>query len=657
VRTLLRHLRLVSVALVVSCGGGGGGAGSGSAGGGGGGGSTSALPPKVLQSPSSLAVSAGQTAQFSVTASGTGTLTYQWRRAGTPIAGATQPVYTTAPVGTLDDGSSFDVVVGDANGSTASGAAVLSVHAPVGGADVLSWHNDAFRTGANLAETALTPQNVNATSFGLRVFLGTDGSVDAQPLYAAQVQTSSGTKNLLVVATENDTIYAFDADAPAAASPVWQAHLIPANEVPGTYTYGGSAPAVPVGITATPLIDRSRGPSGTIYVVAMSRDLTKSPTAYYQRLHALDLATGAEQTSINAAATASPVAIAASYPGIGDNSNGSQVVFDPAQYKERTAVTMVGGVVYTLWAAQNESLPWTGWIIGYDANSLAQVRVLNITPNGSGGAAWNAGAGPAVDTDGSLFYLAGNGTFDANALDANGFPALRNFGNAFVRIATGGGQLAVADYFESVDGPTESGTDVDFGSGGAMLLPDQVDASGTTRRLAVGAGKDGKIYVVDRAGMGKFSTTANLNYQVVSGAFVGGPNGTMFSSPAWFSGRLYYGAVNDAIKAFPLAAARLPPSASQQTATAYGYPGATPSISANGSSNAIVWAVENSASPNACVLHAYDALDLSRELYNNLQVATRDLMLGADAKFIVPTITAGKVFVGTTLGVAVFGLL
>jgi hypothetical protein len=304
-------------------------------------------------------------------------------------------------------------------------------------------------------------------------------------------------------------------------------------------------------------------------------------------------------------------------------------------------------VLYTAWGSHCDATPYTGWIMAFDEATLATRSVLNVTPNGSGGAFWNAGAGPALDAGGSLFTISANGTFDTT-LTASGFPVRGDFGNGFLKISTSG-SLSVADYFATSDTVAESDADSDFGSGGAMLLPDQVDASGATRHLAVGAGKDANLYVVDRDSMGKFDPAANHAYQILPGVLPGG----VYSSPAYFNGAVYYGSAGAPLQRFALSAARLAPTAASQSRVAFGYPGATPSISANGSGAAIVWAVEN-GSPS--VLHAYDASDLTRELYNSNQNASRD-SLGTGNKFITPTVAAGKVFVGTTSSVAVYGLL
>jgi outer membrane protein assembly factor BamB len=504
----------------------------------------------------------------------------------------------------------------------------------ISGADVLTWHNDLARTGQNLSESMLTPSTVNSTNFGLRALWPVDGRVDAQPLYVGGTTMADGVRhNVLVAATEHDTVYAFDADK---GSSLWKTTLLGAGET--TSDDRGCGQVTPeIGVTSTPVIDRSRGAAGFVYVVAMSKN---GAGQYFQRLHALELRDGTEIRG-------SPVTVKASYPGNGAASVSGLVSFDPAQYKERAALLLLNGALITTWASHCDISPYTGWIISYDAGTLAQLSVLNITPNGSGGSNWASGAGPAVDAAGAIYYLAANGTFDT-LLTSAGRPAQGDYGNAFLRIGAASG-LSVADYFATFDAVAQSNADGDLGSGGAIVLPDMMDASGQRRHLALGAGKDAQIYVVDRDAMGGFDPAQNHNYQTVSGVLAG----SVYSSPAYFNGTLYYGAVGDSIRAFPFASARLPSSAASRTGTIFGYPGATPSVSANAGSAGIVWAVENAGT---AVLHAYDASDLSKELYNSNQAATRD-QFGAGNKFITPTVTAGKVFVGTTDGVAVFGLL
>jgi hypothetical protein len=594
----------------------------------------SAIAPSIIQQPANKTVRVGQTATFTVVASGTAPLTYQWQKNGAIISGATSSSYTTPPTALAESGSRFRVMVSNSVGSVTSNAASLSVTSASVSVDMVTYHNNNARTGANLSETILAGANVNVATFGKVDVFSVDGKVDAQPLYLSQlVIPNKGTHNVLYVATEHDTVYAFNADT---GKVLWNKSMLGAGET--TSEARNCDQIVPeIGVTATPVIDRTRGPHGAIYVVAMS----KNGSTYFQRLHALDAATGVELFG-------GPTEIEASYPGTGDNSSGGNVIFDPKQYKARPGLLLLDGIVYTMWASHCDIQPYTGWVIGFDASTLGQTRVLNLTPNGIEGALWMSGTAPAADNSGNIFLLNGNGTFDT-ALDANGFPSQKNFGNCFLKLSTSG-DLSVADYFTMSNTGEESAADEDLGSGGAIVLPDFRDAGGQVRHLAVGAGKDAHIYVVDRDDMGKFNANGNNVYQDIAGALSAG----VFSMPAYFKDTLYFGPVGQTIKSFPITNAKLSTTPSNHTSNAFRYPGTTPSISANGTANAILWAVENGST---AVLHAYDANDISQELYNSNQAAGSRDHFGAGNKFITPTIVNGKVYVGTSSGVAVFGLL
>jgi len=500
---------------------------------------------------------------------------------------------------------------------------------------VVTYHNDVARTGQNLNETSLTPTTVTAATFGKTRLLATDGKVDAQPLFLSSLQVPGvGGRDVVYVATEHDSVYAFDA---ASGSTLWHVSLLGTGET--TSDARGCSQVTPeIGITSTPVIDRSRGPNGVVYVVAMSKT---AAGAYIQRLHALDAALGTELLG-------GPQTVQATFPGTGAGSSGGIVPFDPKQYEERAGLLEINGQIVTVWTSHCDIDPYTGWIIAYDAGTLARTSVLNVTPNGSRGGMWMAGAGPAADAQGNVYVLDGNGTFDTT-LTAQGFPNKGNFGNAFLKIATAGG-LSVADYFATFDTVSASNADTDLGSGGAMVFPDFVDASGATRHLAVGAGKDTHLYVVDRDAMGKWNASSNQNYQDISGAL----GGSVFSMPAYFKNTLYYGASGAKLKAFAITNARVSATAASSSAVSFTYPGTTPSISASGSTNGIVWAVENKS---PAVLHAYDATNLATELYNSTQAANGRDSFGSGNKFITPTIVNGRVYVGTQTGVAVFGLL
>jgi hypothetical protein len=499
--------------------------------------------------------------------------------------------------------------------------------------DVVTYHYNPSRQGVNLLETTLTPSNVNSTSFGKTGFFSVDGKVDAQPLYVYKLPGTIHVQNTLFVVTEHGSIYNFDADA---GTQTWRVSAIPAGETTSD-DHGCGQISPEIGITDTPVIDRQRGQYGAIYFVAMSKD---SSGHYHQRLHALDLKTGAELFG-------GPTEITATYPGTGDGSQGGQVIFAPGQYAERVGLLELGGTIYIAFTSHCDQRPYTGWVMAYNSQTLAQTSVIDVTPNGNEGAIWMAGAGLAADNQ-ALYFLDGNGTFDTT-LNSQGFPVNGDYGNAFMKISVAG-QLAVADYFTMYNTVQESDGDEDLGSGGAMILPDLMDGGGHVHHLAVGAGKDSNLYVVNRDNMGKFNPDDDSAiYQEIDGVLPGG----VWAMPAYFNNTVYYGSVGSPLKAFGITNAMLSTSATSQTATSFTYPGTTPSVSANGTSNGIVWAIENTS---PAVLHAYDATNLSHELYNSNQAGSRD-QFGAGNKFITPLIVNGKVFVGTQNGVAIFGLL
>jgi hypothetical protein len=503
---------------------------------------------------------------------------------------------------------------------------------------VLTYHNNNLRTGWNSSETSLTLKNVNVNTFGKLFEISADGLVDAQPLYVAGLGIpGKGTHNVLFVASEHDSVFGFDADD---GSTLWQVTVLAAGET--TSDDRGCEQVTPeIGVTSTPVIDLSMGLHGTIYVVAMSKD---SSGNYHQRLHALDITTGAEQFN-------GPMEIAAQYPGTGDNSQGGYVIFDPKQYKERAGLLLLNHIVYTSWASHCDDRPYTGWIISYNGKTLAQESVLNVTPNGSEGAIWASGAGLATDNLGNIYFLDANGTFDTT-LNGNGFPVNGDYGNAIMKLSTKDNRVAVSDYFNMYNTVAESQADEDLGSGGAMVVPNFKDASGTLHELVVGAGKDANIYLANRTNMGKFNPNNNSQiYQEVTGALAG----SVFSAPAFADHKIYYGAVGDSIKAFSFnSQGMLNSTPASATATNFAYPGATPSISGNSAGNMILWATENT---DPIVLHAYNANNLTQELYNSNQAAGGRDHFGDGNKYIAPMIANGKVYVGTTDGVGVLGLL
>jgi outer membrane protein assembly factor BamB len=610
-----------------------------------GGGGSSAAPitnpatvaPAITAQPAAQSVTAGQTATFTVVATGTAPINYQWEKSGAAISGATAASYTTPATSSSDNGAMFAAVVTNNAGSATSSAAKLSVAAAGTGtvtppvSDVLTYKNDPARTAQNLTESVLTPVNVNSTGFGLLRSLAVDGRVDAEPLYVSKLTIAGSAHNVVFAATENGSVYAFDADT---GTMLWHVSMLASGESTSD-THGCSQVTPSIGVTATPVIDRAAGTHGVIYVVAMSKD---SSSAYHQRLHALDVTTGAELFS-------GPKEIAATYPA---TAGGTATTFDPGQYEERAALLLANGLVYTSWTSHCDASPYMGWIIAYDQTSLAQKSIVNVAPNsnGLGPAIWMAGGGPGADATGNVYLLTANGVFETTL--ANGFPNKQDYGNSFLKL--NGQTLAVTDYFTMSNEVTESAKDQDLGSGGEMLLPDLTDTTKTVRHLVLGAGKDGNIYVVDRDAMGKFNSSSNQIWQELDNVVAGG----VFATPAYFNNTVYYGDVGASLKAFGITNAKLSTTPTSQTSNQFAYPGTAPAVSANGTTNGIVWAIEN-ATP--AVLHAYDATNLTRELYNSNQAASGRDGFGAGNKFVTPAIADGKVFVGTPNSVAVFGLL
>jgi hypothetical protein len=594
-----------------------------------------ATGPSITSQPQDQAVTVGESASFSVTATGTAPLLYQWQENGTNISGANASSYSTAATVAGDTGSTFQVVVMNGSGSVTSRQATLTVNAvpPATGAttDITTYKYDVSRSGLNAAESTLTLTNVNSASFGLLHDLPVDGKVDAQPLYLSQLTVSGAKRNVVFIATEHNSVYAYDSDTGAK---LWQTSLLMSGDSPsGNHGCGQITPEI--GVTSTPVIDRSAGAHGTIYLIAMSMD---SASNFHQRLHALDVATGVELLN-------GPAEISASYPVTGTATS----TFNPGQHAERAGLLLAGGTIYTSWTSHCDSPPYSGWVIAFSQSTLARTGVLNVAANSENGpSVWMSGGGPAADAAGNVYLITANGAFDTT-LDANGFPNQGDFGNSFLKILPASSGLTVTDYFSQKDTVAQSNGDQDLGSGGELLLPDMIDVAGTTRHLMVGAGKDSNIYLVDRDSMGKFSASANNIVQTVSGVLPGG----VYATPAYFNGTLYYGDVSGTLKAFGFSAAKIMATPKSQTPTSFVYPGAAPSVSANGTANGIVWAHENAA---LGVLHAYDANNLAHELYNSNQAAAGKDQFGPGNKYITPVVADGKVFVGTTNSVAVFGL-
>ncbi len=506
--------------------------------------------------------------------------------------------------------------------------------------NVLTYHNDNARTGQNLNETLLTPANVNSNTFGRLFLQNVDGQVYAQPLYMANVAiTNQGMHNVVFVATEHDSVYAFDADSNAGsnAAPLWQVSFInPAASVTTVpYTDVACVNLAPeIGVTGTPVIDPA---TGTLYVEAKTKEVSGANTSYVHRLHALDIGSGQEKFG-------GPVVIQPTSPGTGNGTDGAgHISFDGRWQMNRPGLLLVNETVYIAYGSHGDIGPYHGWLLGFDARSLQPNGVLNLTPNGGLGGIWQGGDGPAADANGNIYFITGNGTFDAT----NG-----NYGDSFARVTPGGTNLTVADYFTPYDQQNLADSDLDLGSGGLLLLPDSVGAVNHPHLLA-GAGKGGTIYLLDRDNLGQFNAADNS--QAVQ-TLVGGAVVWSYGTPAYWNNLLYYVGANDHLKAFNFSGGRLNPNP-VSTGMFFAWPGATPSISADGTNNGIVWVLQSNAANlgyGAAILHAFNATNLAQELYDTSQTGGRDYP-GDAVKYTVPTIANGKVYVGGSSSIAVFG--
>jgi hypothetical protein len=439
--------------------------------------------------------------------------------------------------------------------------------------------------------------------------------------------------NLVFVATEHNSVYAWDADG-ASSTPVWSVSFVnPAagvTAIPCGEAASGLGDCTTItpefGITSTPVIDSS---TGTLYVVASTKEVSGGTPSYVYRLHALSVTTGQEKFG-------GPVVIRAT--------SGS-ATFSPIQLLQRPALLLLNGVVYIGFGSHGDSSPWYGWLLGYNASNLQQAMVFNTAPNSGQAAIWQSGCGPAADASGNIYFATGNGAFDANTGGVD-------YGDSIVKLNS---SAKVLDYFTPYNQATLEATDSDVGSSGLVLLPDQ---TGTYAHVLVGAGKQGVIYSVNRDGMGKYNSSANQNIQSLAGLSTSG----LFGSPAYWNGNVYFAAWNDYLRAFQVSNGTV--ALTSHSSVTLAFPGATPSVSSNGTSNGIVWIIQENVlndtvitNPPTAVLRAYDATNLANELYDSTQAAGSRDAAGLALKFAVPTVANGKVYVGNSNQLTVYGLL
>ncbi len=600
--------------------------------------SGSAPAAGVTVAPRTVSLTVGQSQQFTPTDSGDGSA-LTWSVDG--VAGGSAALGTVSASGLYVAPRRVGVhtVTAMSVAGTATGARVYVTTSP----DVLTFHYDLSRTGQNVHETVLSPSTVNKTRFGKLFSYLLDGQAYATPLYVQNLAMggSLGTRNVVFVATEHDSVYAFDADG-RSETPLWKRSFInPAKGVtPVPAADTGEKEDIPneIGITSTPVIDRV---TNTIYVVAKTKEVSGGKKAYVQRLHALDIRTGLDR------AKAPSVVIKASVRGKGRGSTGGRLPFSPLHQNQRMALTLANGVIYLGFGSHGDYPPFHGWLLGYKASTLRQVVVFNVTPNDDGGGIWMSGNGAGVDRSGKIYVTTSNGLYDA----AKGGP---NFRDSILKLSASG---KVLDYFSPKNKATLDAADLDLGVGGTVLLPDQ---AGPHRHLLVVAGKDGNIYLVDRDKMGHFDARVNHVVQEIPKAFTKklGYSGGNFSAPVYFNGRVYFGPVNDNVQAFSLRKGRLSTKPVSRTAASFSSRGTTFSVSAYSATdpNGIFWALQYQGSVKPGMLRAYRANNLRAELWNSNQAGNRD-SLGAWTKFSQPTVANGKVYVSGIDRLTVFGLL
>ena len=516
-----------------------------------------------------------------------------------------------------------------ATGAQSANATVYVTNYP----GTFTFHNDNLRTGVNGNETVLTPTNVNQSQFGKLFSYPIDGWAFASPLYVANVNIpNQGFHNVVYLATEHDSVYAFDADG-LSPNPLWQVSFLGSGVTTMPCTDVGECGDIPVeiGITGTPAIDQA---TGTLYVVAKTKQGSNN---YVQKLHALDIATGAEKFG-------GPVVIQASVPGTGEGSVGGTLTFDPFKENQRAGLLLSNGIVYIAFASHGDQPVWHGWVLGYNATTLQRAMSWCVSPNGYGGGIWQSGSGLATDATGNIYFTTGNGNFNVNTGGVD-------YGDSVVKLSPSG---TVVDYFTPHDQGVMEQQNLELSSAGPVLL---IDQPGATPHRLVTAAKTGTIYVVNRDNMGHFQAgNDNQIIQSLPGVLPhGGQEEGNYSAPAFFNGNIYYGAVRDNLKIFRFSNGVLSSTPVSQTAVTYPNRGASFAVSANGTNNGLLWAVQDNT-PSTGVLRVYDANNVATELYNSQQVASRD-SLGFATKFSIPLVVNGKAFVVSSTQIIGYGLL
>ncbi len=563
----------------------------------------------IAISPVRVALTTGQAQTFTATVTGNAVTTVTWEVDSIP--GGNSSVGTVSATGVYSPPSSAGThtvaarSVADTSATASASVAITDFNG------VFTYHDDLFRDGVNNHEYALNTSTVKSATFGKRFACAIDASAYAQPLWVANVNIGGGTHNVLVAATQHDTVYAFDADA-SPCQTYWSKSLLASGETWVSSTDVSSTDLAPdIGIVGTPVIDPG---TNTIYVVSKS----KNGANFHQRLHALSLIDGSEKFT-------GPQEI---------NFSSGGATFNALTQNQRAGLALVNGVVYIAYASHGDNPTYYGWIVGYSASSLAQVSLFNDDPGSGYGGIWMSGGAPAADSNNNLYVITGNGNFDGST----------QFGDSFLKLSTGS-NMGVLSFFAPSDQASLKSTDQDVGSGGAAMLIDQ--PLGPVPHLLIGGGKEGKLYLLNRDNLGGNNGTDSGAVQT----FVAG--NAIYATPVFWQNTLYVGLAFDHVKAYSFnpTSGTFNTAPASQSPSGFGYGGATPSLSSQGSSNGIIWGIEN-AGP--AVLHAYDATNLGTELWNSANNGADQA--GQAVKFTVPTVANGKVYVGTASEISVYGL-
>ncbi|HEV1996289.1 MAG TPA: IPT/TIG domain-containing protein [Candidatus Acidoferrum sp.] len=604
----------------------------------------------VTLTPTRAAIQISQTQQF------TGSVLYDPQNLGLnwyvdTVLGGNTTVGTIDTSGLFSPGTqlgSHTVTAMSVSDATKSASATIAVTDFPG---MFTYHNDNSRTGQSFSEYALTPADVNTATFGKLFSCGVDGAVYAQPLWVPNLTIGGAKHNVVFVATAHDSLYAFDADTSPCVT-LWQVNLIDAlhggtlgevtvpSATTGNLVGGGNGDINPeVGVIGTPVIDPA---TNTLYVV--SKSVITSIPSFFQRLHAIDLLTGSEKFGGPA-----NISSAISVPGTGSGSSSGRVAFDPRNENQRAGLALANGNVYISWASHEDHSPWHGWVISFNATSLAFASAFCATPNGNGGGIWMGGGAPAVDSGNNLYVITGNGNWDG----------VSNFGDSILRLDSAL-SLSSTAWFTPSDQSSLNSADQDLGSGGAAVLFDLPSAA--VPHLMIGGGKQGsgqlgELYLLNRDSLGGMTST-DTQPQIVQKFAVGK---RLFATSTFWNNNLYIAGSSGQLNQYSFNPATEQFTLAQQSSSSFSFPGATAAVSASGNTNGIVWVMNNGsycapASCGATILHAYDATNISVELWNSTQDATGKDKAGNAVKFTVPTVANGKVYIGTRTEIDVYGL-